>query len=134
MLGGLFRAWREAMSRGMDEQEHQGQGGQEQSAARIGYPAKSPGPPANAFRRALEALGARTIPQGTKLFLGRAQPWQVRDWRLGRRGAPAWAVDLLKRQLDAEIARLQALKQELQPGPGFDWRRNAASVLGRRRP
>lgn len=133
-LGGLFCVGSEAMSRDMKEQEQVSQEAREPSAARIGYPAKLPAAPPTACSRALVILGAKgSGKEAQAIFEGRASRWQITDWRLGRNGMPAWAVDLLRRKLAAAAAEYQTIGAELQPGPGFDWRRNAASLLGRRR-
>ena len=42
-----------------------------------------------------------------RMALNNRASWpQIRDWRRGHRRAPAWALALLDRQIDARVARL----------------------------
>lgn len=99
--------------------------------AQIGHAELFPEKPATPCARALALLGIREIGQpAIALFDGRATYWQIKDWKLGRRGMPPWAVELLRDRLAALGATFKAAQADLQPGPGMGWNKNATRGLG----
>lgn len=51
-----------------------------------------------------------------KLFRGRASPHTIRDWRRGKRKAPAWARALLLEAVEKRIAALEHARALLNTG------------------
>lgn len=99
-------------------------------SAPLGHVELFPAKPATPCAKALELLGITTRAEAVQLFKGRAAMWQVRDWRLGRRGMPTWAVEILRAELNARRAMFDALAESVLPGPGLGWNKNATRGLG----
>lgn len=67
------------------------------------------------------------------LFNGRATPGAIRSWRLGRNGAPQWAVDCVARALAAKAAADLERAQQLSAGPGLTGKAGAIALHNWRR-
>ena len=70
-------------------------------------------PPRSSFTIALQALypsPAIGLLAGAKALFPRAAAYTIRDWRRGKRKAPAWARALLREAIDKRLAELQHAK------------------------
>ncbi len=53
-----------------------------------------------------------------ELLDGRAQRTTALHWRSGRRGAPTWAIDLLRHKLRQRLELATAIGAQMKAGPG----------------
>lgn len=67
------------------------------------------------------------------LLDGRAQRTRALDWKAGRYGPPAWAIDLLRAKLQQRHEKESAIAARAKPGPGLRaGAKNLAEYLARR--
>ena len=101
------------------------------AGARVEYRELLAERPPTPCERALKLLGVSgSGVEAQAVFNGRATRWQITEWRLGRNGMPEWAVDILRLKL-AQAGELYRYAQEdLVPGPGLGWNKNATRGLG----
>lgn len=67
------------------------------------------------------------------LLDGRTQRTRTLDWKAGRYGPPAWAIDLLRAKLRQRHEKESAIAARAKPGPGLQaGAKNLAVYLARR--
>ena len=72
------------------------------------------------FELAIRALWPNATGQElVALFDGRAAVTTIANWRAGRRGIPAWAIDRLHQRIDERSAQAKRHLQHVAPGPGL---------------